>query len=361
MSGRKPGQESPDRLPCKPGRKRLLLRALAWASAAILLVLAAGAWWIGVYAFSVSTPGRETAVLVPKGAGAGQIGNILAGRGLVNDDNRFLILACLTGTAGRLRAGEYLIPPHSTPLQILRILERGRVVRHPVTIPEGMNIDQIALILRQGNWIDDRLFVRLAHDPDFIKSLGLDLSSLEGYLFPDTYLLTRGEISEKSILAMMVNRFLAVWAAATENTEPVLPRHQVVTLASMVEKEAGTAEERPVIAGVFFNRLERNMRLQSDPTVIYGLDDFDGNLTRNDLKKETAYNTYVISGLPPGPICSPGRQSIEAVLCPADVSFLYFVSKNDGTHHFSASLKEHNEAVYKYQVLPARQKKNSAL
>jgi UPF0755 protein len=267
-------------------------------------------------------------------------------------------VAYLTGTAGRLRAGEYLIPPGRTPLQILRLLEKGRVVHHPVTIPEGLNIGQIARILQQGKWIDDRLFVQLAHDPDFIRTFGLDLSSLEGYLFPDTYLLTRGEVSEKSILAMMVNRFLAVWTAATENTDPGMPRHEVVTLASMVEKETGAAEERPVIAGVFFNRLGRNMRLQSDPTVIYGLDDFDGRLTRDDLKKETAYNTYVISGLPPGPICNPGRESIEAVLRPADVPFLYFVSKNDGTHHFSATLKEHNKAVYQYQVLPARQKES---
>jgi len=325
----------------------------------VLLAVASCSWWIASYAISPSTPDHGTTVLVPRGAGVREIQSILARHDLIGDDGRFLVLAYLTRTAGRLRAGEYLIPPQQTPLQILRLLEKGKVVLHPVTIPEGLNIAQIARILEEGEWINGPLFVRLAGDPAFIATLGFDLSSLEGYLFPDTYLLTRGEVSEKSLLAMMVNRFHAVWASVTANTAPEMTRHQVITLASMVEKEAATAQERPIIAGVFLNRLARNMRLQSDPTVIYGLDEFDGNLTREDLKRETAYNTYVVGGLPPGPICSPGRESIEAVLRPADVPFLYFVSKNDGTHHFSVTLKEHNEAVYRYQVLPARRQKSS--
>ncbi|MDD3620414.1 MAG: endolytic transglycosylase MltG [Desulfobulbaceae bacterium] len=361
MSGTVPGPESPDRLSRKPDheRKRRLRRSLLLASALVLLASAACSWWIASYAFSPSTPDHGTTVLVPRGAGAREIQSILARHDLIGDDSRFLVLAYLTRTAGRLRAGEYLIPPRQTPLQILRLLEKGKVVLHPVTIPEGSNIVQITRILEGGGWINGPLFMRLAGDPAFIETLGLDLPSLEGYLFPDTYLLTRGEVTEKSLLTMMVNRFLAVWAALTANTAPEMSRHQVITLASMVEKEAAKPEERPIIAGVFLNRLARKMRLQSDPTVIYGLNEFDGNLTREDLKRETAYNTYVVDGLPQGPICSPGRESIEAVLDPAEVPFLYFVSKNDGTHHFSVTLKEHNEAVYRYQILPARRQKSS--
>lgn len=359
MSGGKPDQEGPDRLSCKPDRRRRFGRTLAGATLLALLALAAGAWWLADYAFSISAADGERTVLVPRGAGVRDIRSLLARQGLVGDDIRFLILARLTRSSARLRAGEYRIPPGRTPLQILRILEKGQVVQHPVTIAEGLNLEQIAVLLEQKGWVDARSFMRLARDPEFIGTLDLDLPSLEGYLFPDTYLLTRGNISEQALLTMMVRRFHAVWRDVAGSTAPPLPRHQVITLASMVEKEAGTAAERPIIAGVFLNRLGRNMRLQSDPTVIYGLDDFNGNLTRDDLKKETDYNTYVIDGLPPGPICSPGRESIEAVLNPADVPYLYFVAKNDGTHHFSVTLQEHNKAVYKYQVLPARQRQST--
>ncbi|MDW7772572.1 MAG: endolytic transglycosylase MltG [Desulfobulbaceae bacterium] len=316
-----------------------------------LLVLLILSGWLWSYAYQPSSSAdTDTVVLIPKGSGARQIQSILAEHGIVSDDRRFIVLAWLTDKAGRLRAGEYLVPPGQTPLQILRLLEQGNVIRHRVTIPEGKSVRQIAAILENGKWVDASRFLALTRDPDFIKKFGFNLESMEGYLFPDTYTLTRGSVSEEDLIAMMVDRFSDIWKKAEKDLPAGLTRHQVITLASIVEKETGTDAERPLIARVFLNRLERKMRLQSDPTVIYGIDDFDGNLTRADLQHPTLYNTYSIKGLPPGPICNPGADSILAVLHPADVPYLYFVSKNDGTHQFSTNLREHNQAVRKYQV-----------
>lgn len=292
-------------------------------------------------------------IRIPKGAGVRRIQTILHERGVISGDARFLLLASITGTTGRLQAGEYMIPAGRSPLQILRQLEEGKVVLHRITIPEGKSIRQVAEILAAGKWVDPSRFLALTRDPDFIRTLGFDLECLEGYLFPDTYTLTRDSVTEKSLITMMTRRFQDIWKNMAADLPDSLTRHQAVTLASIVEKETGMAEERPLIARVFLNRLARNMRLQSDPTVIYSLDDFDGNLTRTDLENQNPYNTYVVKGLPPGPICNPGRDAILAVLHPADTPYLYFVSKNDGSHYFSTNLREHNRAVRKYQRHPA--------
>ncbi len=320
-----------------------------WGLGLFILLLLGGAAWIGIYAATPSSGRGKVTVFIPKGSSVRRISAILDRKGLVADDLRFLILARLTGRAGRLQAGEYRLPRGRTPLQILRLLAQGKVIRHQVTIPEGLDISQIATLLAKDHWIDRQRFLALTHDPDFIKTLGLHQSSLEGYLFPDTYSLVRGQVDERTIIALMVHQFYHVWKEITKNSKSRLSRHQVVTLASIVAKETGNAEERPLIARVFLNRLQRHMRLQSDPTVIYGIPDFNGDLTKADLERKTPYNTYVISGLPPGPICNPGRASLEAVLNPANSPDLYFVSRNNGTHHFSTTLKEHNRAVFKYQ------------
>jgi UPF0755 protein len=324
------------------------MKLVRWGIGWSLLFLVAGVIWFASYIFAPSPVTTETVVYIPQGAGVRDINTLLANQGLINDDIRFLALARLSGTSGRLRAGEYLIPPQLKPLQILQLLEKGEVIRHQVTIPEGMTVRQIAAILEQGNWIDPQRFIELTRNQEFIQALGFNLDSLEGYLFPDTYSLTRGEVTEESLIAMMTSRFFSVWKEVTENA-PDLVRHRIVVLASIVEKETGDPSERPLISRVFLNRLEKKMRLQSDPTVIYGLADFSGNLTRQDLERESLYNTYLIPGLPPGPICNPGKESIAAVLHPADAPYFYFVSKNNGTHHFSTTLKEHNQAVRKYQ------------
>lgn len=329
---------------------------MRWGIGLCLLFLLSGGAWFATYIFTPCPLTTESFVYIPQGSGVRKIKTLLADKGLIKDDIRFLILARITGKAGRLRAGEYRIPPHLKPLQILRILEKGEVILHQITIPEGMTIQQIVALLEQGNWINRKLFLELTGNQEFIKSLGLNQNSLEGYLFPDTYSFARGEVTEESLIAMMVNRFFAVWNDVTANSSSDLVRQQIVTLASIVEKETADPSERPLIARVFLNRLEKKMRLQSDPTVIYGLDNFSGDLTKKDLNGESPYNTYLIPGLPPGPICNPGKESITAVLHPADAPYYYFVSKNDGTHHFSTTLREHSQAVRKYQKTISRQK-----
>lgn len=314
----------------------------------LILALVCGVW-LADYIRTPSPVATETLVYIPKGAGVEHIKTLLARQELIRDDIRFLILARLTGRAGKLKAGEYLIPPRLRPLEILRLLEKGAVVSHRVTIPEGKTIDQTAELFARDRWIDPERFSELARNPQFIQSLGLDVESLEGYLFPDTYSLVRGQGSTESVITMMVNRFQQVWKEVTQGLPPDLPAADALTLASIVEKETASAAERPLIAGVFLNRLKRGMRLQSDPTVIFGIRNFSGNLTRKDLLEDTPYNTYRIEGLPPGPICSPGKASIEAVLHPVESQYLYFVSRNDGTHQFSRTLRDHNRAVRKFQ------------
>jgi len=347
-------QNQPDQHSPKPDCsfiRRFVQLLLAGTGLLLLVLLGCGAW-LWVYAHKPTSAAAETTVLIPRGAGVRQIEAILRDNGVIRHDVPFLILARVTGTAGRLRAGEYRIAARQTPLQTLRQLAEGKVIRHRVTIPEGKTIRQITEILTAGKWINPARFIALTHDPEFIKKLGFNLDSLEGYLFPDTYTLTRDTVTEEGLVAMMTKRFLEIWRTIAPVLPEGLTRQQVIILASIVEKETGKPDERPLIAKVFLNRLERNMRLQADPTVIYGLDDFDGDLTRGDLQMETPYNTYVIQGLPPGPVCNPGRDSIQAVLHPADVPYLYFVAKNDGTHHFSRNLRDHNVAVRKYQRSP---------
>lgn len=308
--------------------------------------------WVAVYAFQ-SGPHRKAEyaiVEIPPGAGLRHIQEILTEGGLIHDDIRFLLLAKVLGLSKKLPAGEFRLPMGQRPGDLLRQLATARPVQYGVTIPEGLRIEEIADIFGAGAWCDRDRFIALTRDPAFIQSLGFTaVNSLEGYLYPDTYNLTKDLHDTKALITMLVNRFLAVWSALPPASGQPLSRHEVVTLASVVEKETGAAAERPLIAAVFLNRLKQGMRLQSDPTVIYGLEGFSGNLTRDDLKANHPYNTYVIPALPSGPICNPGRQAIEAVLHPAATDYFYFVSKNNGAHQFSKNLSEHNQAVRVYQ------------
>jgi len=315
----------------------------------LLCVVVNAAAWFGLYVFT-PVPGKdEVTVVIPKGAGVRRIKEILGEQGVIRDDFRFLVLVRLVKEGKRLRAGEFRVPQGLTPLQVLRFLDSARPIQYRVLVPEGRTMDQIAEIFGRDHWVQPDKFLQLCRDKIFLQSLGITAETLEGYLFPETYTLVRGEVDEKSLIITMVKRFMTVWNGLDKPADLQLERDQLVTLASIVEKETGSAGERAVIAGVFYNRLKKGMRLQSDPTTIYGLKHFNGNLTRADLKKETPYNTYVIAGLPPGPICNPGRAALEAVLYPDEVPYYYFVSKNDGSHFFSTNLKEHNRAVYKYQ------------
>ncbi len=329
-------------------------RGLRWLLVLFLLIVlpaAGAAGWFAAYALRPGpvVDGPEATVFIPAGTSVEKIAALLDEAGLLHDDVRFLLLTRLLDASSRLPAGEFRLHTNRTPVELIRELVKAEPVQHKVTIAEGLTLEEIGTLFAAGGWVDQQRFVDLARDPALIAEFGLPpVASLEGYLFPDTYRLTRPSPGEKAIIDRLVRRALAVYQSL-ERGDSRLTRHETFTLASIVEKETGKAGERPLIASVFLNRLKRSMKLQSDPTVSYGIADFDGTLTRADLNRRTPYNTYQISGLPPGPISSPGRDSLQAVLTPAESKFLYFVSKNDGSHQFSTNLRDHNRAVQKYQ------------
>lgn len=297
-------------------------------------------------------PGQpETAIVdITEGMTLRQVAELLARHRLVRSDWGFVALGKWSGVERRLPSGEYQLRAGMAPEAILQHLAGGHVLTHAVTIPEGYTVTQIADLLDAKGITDKEEFLRLAADPEFAKTLGVEAGSLEGYLFPNTYQFAKQSHAKTVIQAMVGELQKAVlpeWAARA--AEIGMTFHQVLTLASVIEKETGVGAERPLISAVFHNRLRRHIPLQSDPTVIYGIPHFTGNLTRRDLETPTAYNTYRKAGLPPGPIASPGADSIHAALYPVPTSFLYFVSRNDGTHHFSATLAEHNKAVNYFQ------------
>ncbi|MBC8209220.1 MAG: endolytic transglycosylase MltG [Desulfobulbaceae bacterium] len=345
---------------CLPSLQRqtgsLLLRLLLSTALVAVLVAALAVGWLYLYDLQPgSVPeGAEVAeavVVIPPGSSLQQIEEILAEAGLIYADRRFSLLARILGLAGEIPAGEFSLSTGLRPHALLQALVQAKPIQHPLTIPEGLRLTEIAARFAAGGWCSEEDFMRRAADPDLIRSLGLgELESLEGYFYPDTYNLTRGGHDVDGLITMMVRRFQVIWDSLERDGQEGLSRHEVVILASVVEKETGKAAERPLIAGVFHNRLARKMRLQTDPTVIYGIKDFDGNITRKHLREYTPYNTYVIPGLPAGPIASPGRAALQAVLKPQPSEYLYFVSKKDGSHYFSKTLAEHNRAVRKYQL-----------
>ncbi len=301
--------------------------------------------------FLVSPAGiekTEEIFVVKKGRGLRTIAAQLEERGLIKGKNLFMLWAYVRGGARDIKAGEYSFNRSMAPVKILHMLTSGEVKTYSFTIPEGLTAEQIADLLEMRNLVNKRDFVYLVHNKDLVASYDVDGKSLEGYLFPDTYVISR-DMGARGLIDLMVDRFWEVFNSLVGDKKPAMPVKDIVTLASIVEKETGLAEERPVIASVFLNRLKKRMRLESDPTVIYGLEDFSGDLKRKDLRAPSPYNTYLHRGLPPGPIANPGREALNAVINPAETDYLYFVSKNDGSHHFSSTLKEHNRAVYKYQ------------
>jgi UPF0755 protein len=291
---------------------------------------------------------KEEIFIVKKGTGLKSVATELERRKLIKSKDLFIFWALLKGGSRDLKAGEYSLNQSMSSITIFTILASGAVKTHPLTIPEGLAAEQIADILAQKGLVDKREFMALAMDKNLAASCHIDGQSLEGYLFPDTYLLSR-DMGARQIIDLMIKRFWDIFSNLKKGHETPLSLREIVTLASIVEKETGLAEERPLIASVFLNRLKRRMRLESDPTVIYGLKDFDGNLTKKDLQSPSPYNTYRNRGLPPGPIANPGRESLKAVINPAQTDYLYFVSRNDGSHYFSTTLREHNRAVIRYQ------------
>ena len=291
-------------------------------------------------------------LVVSPGANARTIAQQLVSLGLVDHPAIFQSLVRWRGAGADLRAGRYVLECELSLDDLVRLLRKGAGERHDITIPEGRNMEQIAETAG-ARGISAERFLELARDPAPIRDLDPAAPDLEGYLFPDTYDIPLRDDPAADLIDAMLARFRSVIAPfRPQLATSDLSLRELVTLASLVELETAQGSERPRIAGVFLNRLERRMRLQTDPTVIYALrlrGGYDGNIRKRDLDIDSPYNTYRYAGLPPGPIASPGREALHAVLHPTTGDELYFVSRNDGTHHFSRTLREHERAVDRYQ------------
>jgi UPF0755 protein len=288
---------------------------------------------------------------IPRGSTLSEVARDLADRGWVPNTLYFIVLAYREGKQDALKTGEYELRNRMLPAELLTLIASGRSVQFPVTLIEGQTFREAVAGLADAGPFQ----IELAglDDAEIMARVGIDAEHPEGWLFPDTYLFPRGT-TDTAILARAHGRMQQVLAEEWAERDADLPLetpYEALILASVIEKETAVAAERPAIAGVFVRRLRQGMKLQTDPTVIYGLgEDYDGNITRADLRRETPYNTYVIQGLPPTPIALPGREAIHAALHPLAGDALYFVSRGDGSHHFSATLDEHNCAVRHYQL-----------
>jgi len=310
----------------------------------------------GWYRYALSPIQRESGASaielfeVRAGDSLAGVARALEDRGLIRSALALRGLARVHSFDTKLKVGEYELSPDLSTLEIVQILAEGRVRTHAVVIPEGIRAVEIADRLAQEGLADREEFLRVVFDPEAPKRFSVEGPTLEGYLFPDTYRFSKG-LSASKIAEAMVDEFREVYRSIRASApKRDLSMRELVTLASIVEKETGVPEERPLIAAVFLNRMQRGMRLETDPTVIYGIADFDGNLRRIHLDDaENPYNTYQIPGLPPGPIASPGRAALRAVLEPAESPFLFFVSRNDGTHIFSKTYRDHSRAVVHFQ------------
>jgi UPF0755 protein len=333
-----------------------IFKAILGALATLILIAAAmaGSLWVHYQTFiqsPVAVPGDRLVFQLQRGAGVRAVARQLVEAGVLSDPYAFIALAYQTKMAGRLKAGEYEIQGGTTPPQLLDLLASGRVIQYPLTLVEGRTFRQaIAAVAADPILVADLAGLS---DEDIMTRIGHPGVHPEGRLFPDTYLFPRG-MGALDVVKRAYGRMEVVLADEWEKRAPGMPfkdAYEALILASIVEKETGLAAERPEIAGVFVRRMQKGMKLQTDPAVIYGLGGaFDGNLRRVDLTTDTPYNTYTRTGLPPTPIALPGREAIHAVLHPAAGDSLYFVAKGDGSHAFSATLDEHNRAVRRYQL-----------
>jgi len=322
-----------------------------WFLSLAILATPAIALFLYVQVFAPHTPPVPVQIEVSAGSSLDRVARVLQKRGVIRNYLAIKLLARWQQQGGKIQTGHYRFSDPATPGKVLNRLIRGDVEKVSLTIPEGFTLQQIIDRTAVKGFGEKEKLVELTHDTEFIHSLGIDADSLEGYLFPETYLFVPG-IDEKTLLRMMVKelRRHATTMLIEKAKKIGLNLHQWLTLASIIEKETGIVEEMATISAVFHNRLKRNIPLQTDPTVIYGIKDFDGNLTRKHLTTPTPYNTYLKRGLPPGPIASPGLAALKAAAYPSDSKFLYFVANGKGGHYFSKTLKEHNAAVRKYQL-----------
>ncbi len=300
------------------------------------------------------TPGREVTVVIESGTTFDAVSRMLAEKNLVTDAYYFAMYGKWEEAAGSIQAGEFTMNTGWLPSKILDTLLHGKPIMYKLALREGLTWWETAAVIENAGYANATKIKELVHDPDLLAKYDIPFDSAEGFLFPDTYLLTRKESQNPQFIVELLLRTFwqnaeKVWPDGKPDAETL---KRVVILASVVEKETGAPEERGTIAGVYAKRLKRKMLLQADPTIIYGLGtEFDGNLTRRHLEdSDNPYNTYRHAGLPPGPICSPGLDALLAAANPEEHDYLFFVSKGDGTHQFSKNLRQHNNAVRKYQL-----------
>jgi UPF0755 protein len=341
------------------------MRRLIFAVVAVAAIAAAVA---GVYYARLDEryqgyTGTERFVEIAPGTGSRAIGKALVDAGVVRDEWTFRLAVFMTGTQRELKAGEYRFTTPASAKDVARKLARGDVFLRPITFPEGLSLKEMAGIYQSRGLGTSAAFLKAARNTSLIAALDPSAKDLEGYLFPDTYNVPR-KMGAEALIRKMVEAFIRVYGETVQKDVEAgtRPLRDVLTLASIVEKEASQPDERPIVAAVYQNRLRIGMGLQCDPTVIYALEKagrYNGNLTKADLKFDSPYNTYKYAGLPPGPIASPGRASLAAAARPAAVDYLYFVSRNDGTHVFATTLAEHNKNVKQWQKDFFKEKKPS--
>lgn len=343
-------------------------KALAFVFLVIFIVgiptFAAMLTWVWITAPYKGYSVPEEFIDITPGATIAEIGGGLVAGGVVTDPWTFRAALWWTGTSKALKAGEYRFDHPMTAIEVVNTIAHGEVYVRKVTFAEGLNSMEMAKVYESHGFGPAADFLAAARDPSLIADLDPEATDLEGYLYPETYQLPRTGAAPR-LVKMMVSRFKAVVNEDMRQRAEAqgLSMRQLVTIASLVEKETAKPDERPEVAAVYLNRMKIGMGLQADPTVVYALEKagrYDGNIHKQDLALDSPYNTYKHPGLPPGPIASPGKASIEAVLDPADVPYLYFVSRNDGSHAFAKTLAEHNRNVQKFQVAYFRAKRKAA-
>ncbi|WXJ95368.1 Endolytic murein transglycosylase [Neomoorella carbonis] len=329
-------------------------RRLIFFLALIILVLGGSGYFFLTMLAPVQPGAPAKEVYIAPGSSSAAIASTLTRQGIIKSPLAFRLATMATGLDKQLKPGYYLISPGLSLPEVLRLLAAGNVQEIEFTVPEGYTVREIAALLQQKGLARKEDFLQAAardYPFDFLPDMPSSPEHVQGFLFPDTYRVARGTPPEEIVL-MMLKRFNEVYQEISREKDPALDLNtrQIVTLASIVEREARVDAERAIIAGVYVNRLKRGMRLEADPTVQYLLPEPKPVLTYRDLEIDSPYNTYRVNGLPPGPIANPGRASLLAALKPAKTDYLYFVAKPDGSHYFSRTLAEHNQAVARYQA-----------
>lgn len=338
--------------PDKTFLQRLRFKLLFLISVVLLTGIAAG---LVLYNYGNTPAGssqEERVVEVQPGMNLKQVSQALADQQLLDKPHTFVWYTRLQGKQNDIKAGEYRFSPSTPPWKMLESLTQGMTVLYSVTIPEGYRITEIATLMEEKGLVKKDEFIAETQNKALLESLKIPTDNLEGYLYPDTYRFSK-TAGAKQIIKTLVNTFKerVQTPELLKQAEAIkLTLHEVVTLASLIEKETGLGKERKLISSVFHNRLAKKMRLQTDPTVIYAMVNFDGNIRKKDLSIDSPYNTYKYSGLPPGPIASPGLEAITAAMNPVESEYLFFVSRKNGSHQFSTNYKDHTRAVRKYQL-----------